>query len=161
MPRGRSWGHGFNNQAVNPERPSERGKGTVHHEELVAEALRHFIKMYKQSAHSPELNRMDLGVWYALHAAVEAHYKDFEDTVSLKLLLDAVWEVVKEEFWALDPKLLFVISLHKKAMAEAVIAAGGDKIKKDPHSGSRKRARQLIKDAYGGPSPMPQCGRID
>ena len=60
------------------------GKPTLDHARMEEIALEKFrIRFYKQSAHSPELNRLDLGVWSCLAAAVRRRYREFLDDFEL------------------------------------------------------------------------------
>ena len=56
---------------------------------------------YKQSAHSPELNRLDLGVWSCLNSAVRRRWKEFMDYQTkdsegsgMEKILDKLWAVI-------------------------------------------------------------------
>ena len=102
------------------------------------------MKVWRQSANSPELNDLDLGVWWALQAAVDRRAKEFLPKIKKKELLDKLWAVIKEEWDAMDPTGLFTIAEHKIDVARAVVDADGRKIHKEPHGGARKRTQEKI-----------------
>ena len=100
---------------------------------------------YKQSAHSPELNRLDLGVWSCLNSAVRRRWKEFMDYQTkdsegsgMEKILDKLWAVILDEWNKMDPAKLWVISEHKINIANQVIKEGGGKLKKECHGGARK-----------------------
>jgi hypothetical protein len=63
-------GHGYSNR--------KKGKPpTAEHDRFTTEAEAKGMKVERQSANSPELNDLDLGVWFALDAAKERRYKEF------------------------------------------------------------------------------------
>ena len=77
------------------------------------------IEFKKQSAHSPELNGLDLGFWYMLDCRVQAHYKEFEPYFSkMDDLLTKIYEVVEEEFWKILPEKIFSIFEHRLCSAD-------------------------------------------
>jgi hypothetical protein len=140
-------GHGFNNKAAGVN--GMPGKATLTHEEMEKVGRdKYKIRMYKQSAHSPELNRLDLGVWSCLAAAVRRRYREFiDDFESLAACQDALWEVIQDEWRKMDPAKLYSISEHKYDIAKQVIRAGGKPILKECHAGARKRTNDAIKAA--------------
>jgi hypothetical protein len=140
-------GHGFNNKAAGVN--GMPGKATLTHEEMEKVGRdKYKIRMYKQSAHSPELNRLDLGVWSCLAAAVRRRYREFiDDFESLAACQDALWEVIQDEWRKMDPAKLYSISEHKYDIAKQVICAGGKPILKECHAGARKRTNDAIKAA--------------
>jgi len=57
--------------------------------------------------------------------------------------------VIEEEFWALDPALIYSIFEHKVDMAKEIIKKKGDKVTKEPHAGARKRTKLDVLNAQG------------
>ena len=113
------------------------GAPTTWHQELQREAARLKIDIYKQSAHSPELNRLDLGVWSCLNSAVRRRWKDFMDyqardstSTGMEKVLNKLYAVIEDEWKKMDPAKLWVISEHKINIANQVIVEGGGKLKK-------------------------------
>jgi hypothetical protein len=136
-------GHAYNNRATGAN--GMPGAPTTWHEHLQKEAGKLGITIYKQSAHSPELNRLDLGVWSCLNAGVRRRWKDFMDyattdssSTGMEKILDRLWAVVQDEWKKMDPAKLWVISEHKINIARQVVAAEGKKLRKEAHSGARK-----------------------
>ena len=71
------------------------------------------IDIYKQSAHSPELNRLDLGVWSCLNSAVRRRWKDFMEyqsadssSTGMEKVLDKLYAVIEDEWKKMDPAKL-------------------------------------------------------
>lgn len=130
-------GHGYAN--------TRKGKfPTVEHKRFDVAARKVGIKIYKQSANSPCMNDDDLGVWWALEAAVIRRSREFLQDMSKSELLDKMFKVIQEEFWALAPESLFSIAEHKVDIAEEVIKRKGKAIGKEPHAGARKRTARAI-----------------
>ena len=103
------------------------------------------IEVWKQSAHSPELNGLDLGFWYMLDCRVQARYAEFIPYFAkMDELLNKLYEVIEEEFWKIPPEKIFSIFEHKKDIAEQVIREKGFKLKKECHGGARKRTKAQI-----------------
>ena len=105
------------------------------------------ITVYKQSAKSPELNRLDLGVWRMLHFAVLRHWKKFLDYTDQQTCFDLLWGIIEEEFWKLDPAKLYCISEHQIDIAKQVKRVGGRKLKIEAHGGARRRTAKDIEAA--------------
>jgi hypothetical protein len=125
-------GHGYNNRAGR--------KPTAPHVALEKKLLEDGIRIVKQVRNSPELNALDLGVWFALDAAVKKRYKEIiGEWTSYAEILDALFRVIEEEFWKLDPRTLYNIFEHKKCMMELVASTSGETIKKEPHFGVRRK----------------------
>ena len=136
-------GHAYNNKATGVN--GMPGAPTTWHQQLQQEAARLKITIYKQSAHSPELNRLDLGVWSCLNSAVRRRWKEFMDYQTkdsegsgMEKILDKLWAVILDEWNKMDPAKLWVISEHKINIANQVIKEGGGKLKKECHGGARK-----------------------
>ena len=132
-------GHGYANKAA--------GKPPTEEHTRFMRAARDCspsIKIHKQSAYSPELNDLDLGAWWALQAAVDRRANEFLQKMKKQELLDKLWEVIKEEWEAMDPAVLHSVAEHKVDVVRSVLAAGGKKLKKEPHAGARKRTRIIL-----------------
>ena len=136
-------GHGYNNKRANPV-DGRPGAPTASHEQYVLAAIRNCFAVYKQSAKTPELNMLDLGVWYHLHHRVLARYKEFLEYRKRKELLDHLWAVIEEEFYLIDPEVLYVIAEHKLDIAKQIKACGGARLLKEVHGGARKRTKDDI-----------------
>ena len=133
-------GHGYSN----------RKKGeppTAEHDRFTTEAEAKGMKVERQSANSPELNDLDLGVWFALDAAKERRYKEFLPRMQKEELLDKLWECIVEEWENMSPDALFSIAEHKVDVAKCVIDNDGAKMKKEPHANARKRTELAIEAA--------------
>jgi hypothetical protein len=128
-------GHGYNNR--------QGGKETAIHEALVHNASVRGIHMLKQSRHSPEFNFMDLGVWYCLKKAVERRCDEMPDYTGKNAgeIEAAIWKIVKEEWDELDPVKLYNIAEQRRVLLQRCIELDGQSIKKEPHTGIRKRRR--------------------
>ena len=136
-------GHGFNNKAKAAN--GSHGVGNATHDEIVAEAAKLLIELWKQPSKSPELNKLDLGVWHHLASQVLFHYDEFLDHLQPeKAQLNRLWEIIEDEFWKMDPERLLVIALHEVDIAQQVVDAEGGKIMKEAHNGARARAREMI-----------------
>ena len=105
------------------------------------------MKVERQSANSPELNDLDLGVWFALDAAKERRYKEFLPRMKKEQLLDKLWECIVDEWKNLTSEALFSIAEHKVDVAKCIIANNGAKMKKEPHGDARKRTKFAIEAA--------------
>ena len=136
-------GHGFNNRAV-----AENGThGTPNdtHDKIAAEAAKKLIDLWKQPSRSPELNKLDLGVWYHLWTKVLSHFAEFLDAMQPeKAQLNRLWEIIEDEFWKIDPAMLLSISEHELDVARKVIEREGRHLLKEPHAEARKRAEKRI-----------------
>ena len=128
-------GHGYNNR--------HGGKETEIHEALVHNASLRGIRMLKQSRHSPEFNFMDLGVWYCLKKAVERRSDEIPDYTGKNAgeIEAEIWKVIKEEWNELDPVKLYNIAEQRRVLLQLCIQLEGKSIKKEPHTGIRKRQR--------------------
>ena len=58
-------------------------------------------------------------------------------------------EAIEEEFWKIDPALIYSIFEHKVDMAKEIVRLGGDKVKKQPHAGARRRTKLAVEKARG------------
>ena len=125
-------GHGYSSGRPTVENPWAATPTDAHEFWAQGKALRLLIDVYKQSPNSPELNGLDLGVWAMLKAAVDDHANEFLRYRSYGDLLDALWDVIEKEFWAMEPAKLWVIMEHKKAVAEKIKKGGGAAMRKDP-----------------------------
>ena len=115
------------------------------HDKIAAEAAKKLIDLWKQPSRSPELNKLDLGVWYHLWAKVLSHFGEFLDAMQPeKAQLNRLWEVLEGEFWKVDPAMLLSISGHELGIAHQVIERKGRQLLKEPHAGARKRAAERI-----------------
>ena len=137
-------GHGYSSGRPTVENPWAATPTDAHEFWAQGKALRLLIDVYKQSPNSPELNGLDLGVWSMLQAAVDDHANEFLRYRSYGDLLDALWDVIEKEFWAMEPAKLWTIFEHKKAVAEKIKQGGGAAMRKDPHSGCRKKLKALL-----------------
>jgi transposase len=133
-------GHGYSNK-------KEGKPPTAEHDRFTTEAEAKGMKVERQSANSPELNELDLGVWFALDAAKERRYKEFLPRMNKEELLDKLWECIFDEWKNLSPETLFSIAEHKVDVAECVIANNGAKMNKEPHGNARKRTKLAIEAA--------------
>ena len=61
-----------------------------------------------------------------------------------KELLDHLWAVIEEEFYLIDPEVLYVIAEHKLDIAKQIKACGGAWPMKEVHGGARKRTKDDI-----------------
>ena len=145
-------GHGYNNKAANED--GMPGKGTTTHEEMEIALLESGICIFKQAASSPEQNGLDLGFWFMQDAAVQRRYKEFEPYFNSKdKLLDKLYEVIEEEFWAIPPEKIYSIFEHKIDICKQIIKEKGYKLKKECHGGARKRTRDAINAKKAGAAP--------
>lgn len=136
-------GHGYSNKTV--------GKpATAEHNRFSAAASAAGFSIHKQSANSPELNDLDLGVWKALEARVELEYKKFLPRMKKKQLLNKLFEVISEAWESLPPEVLFSIAEHKVDVARTVLELSGKQLAKEPHGGARKRAKLAAAEAARG-----------
>ena len=133
-------GHGYNNKKK--DKPP-----TAEHDRFTTEAEAKGMKVERQSANSPELNDLDLGVWFALDAAKERRYKEFLPRMKKEELLDKLWECIVDEWKNLTSEALFSIAEHKVDVAECIIANNGAKMKQEPHGSARKRTKFAIEAA--------------
>ena len=134
-------GHGFANKRLGAR--GLPGAPTEWHLKLEAAARKENVLMYKQSAKSPELNRLDLGVWSYLNSRVRRRYKEFMPRfASQDAALDKLWAVIKEEWDNLDPEKLYSIAEHRLNVAQEVIDRKGQRILKEPHGGARKKTKR-------------------
>lgn len=83
-----------------------------------------------QSSGTPELNGLDLGFWWCLNPRVCQRYDEFREWVDKDTLLDLLFKVIGEEFWKIDPALIYPIFEHKVDMAKEIVRLGGGKVKK-------------------------------
>ena len=72
------------------------------------------IDVVAQSASSPEMNALDLGLWAALDAAVCQRYREFDNTMTKEELLNTLYAIIEDEFNKLDPLLIYSIFEHKQ-----------------------------------------------
>jgi hypothetical protein len=135
-------GHGYNNRL--PGRPE-----TIAAQRISQKLAQYGIVVYRQSAQSPELNECDLGLWWALQSRVDERAAEFKIGWSNKQLKDHLWKVIQEEWEKLSPRLLYTLAEHKVDVAKAVLAEGGQAIKKEPHDGARARTKAAIAAAMG------------
>ena len=73
-----------------------------------------------------------------------ARYKEFLEHRKRKELLDHLWAVIEEEFYLIDPEVLYVIAEHKLDIAKQIKACGGARLLKEVHGGARKRTKDDI-----------------
>lgn len=136
-------GHGFNNRAK-----AENGTHGIPndtHDKIAAEAAKMLIDLWKQPSRSPELNKLDLGVWYHLWTKVLFHYGEFLDPMQPeKAQLNRLWDIIESEFWKIDPAMLLSISEHELDIARQVIERKGRHLLKEKHGGARQRAEARI-----------------
>jgi hypothetical protein len=133
-------GHGYNNKR-------EGRPPTAEHDRFSAAAQAKGLEVERQSPNSPELNDLDLGIWWALDAAKEKCYKDFLPRMRKDELLDKLWQCIVDAWEALPPESLFSIAEHKVDVATCVIENNGAKMRKEPHASARKRTKLAIEAA--------------
>ena len=139
-------GHAYNNKATGENgMPGAKTSWRDELEKVADESYRIIFK--KQSAHSPELNMLDLGVWSMLASGVRKRWKEFMRYTTREKILDQLWAVILDEWNKMDPAKLYCIAEHKKDIAEQVIKEKGMKLKKEPHGGARKRTAAAIEAA--------------
>ena len=142
-------GHGYNNKANN-EKDGRPGKATGHHARYEAAAKAAGIDIDKQSARTPEGNGHDLGAWSMQATGVVGRYYEFVPYFKKKPdLLNLLWKVIEEEFWAMPPEKIFSIFEHKIDVCKEIIRLEGAALRKEPHAGARKRTRAAIEAARG------------
>ena len=140
-------GHAYNNKATGENgMPGAKTSWRDELEEKAAAAI-FKIEFKKQSAHSPELNMLDLGVWSMLNSAVRKRWQEFMEYTTQEVILNKLWEVIQDEWKKIDPAKLYCIAEHKVDIAEQVKKAGGKKLKKEAHGGARRRTEAAIKAA--------------
>ena len=140
-------GHAYNNKATGENgMPGAKTSWRDELEEKAAAAI-FKIEFKKQSAHSPELNMLDLGVWSMLNSAVRKRWQEFVEYTTQEVILNKLWEVIQDEWKKIDPAKLYCIAEHKVDIAEQVKKAGGKKLKKEAHGGARRRTEAAIKAA--------------
>lgn len=91
----------------------------------------------------------DLGAWFAIDSACCQRWKEFDDYMDYDTLHAKIFQVVEEEFWKLDPSLLYSIFEHKIDVAKEIIKVKGNMLGKQPHAAARKRTRLAIEAARG------------
>ena len=123
-------GHGYNNQTWPPS-------PNATHKLLDAAAWRVGFFFKKQGGHCPEHNALDEALWWALHCAVRKRSPEFRKRMSKQELLDHLWTVIEEEFWALDPETIDDAFRAVKAAAQQTVDARGWTKGKRVHKGVR------------------------
>jgi hypothetical protein len=124
-------GHGYNNRWG--------GKESKVHEALVKALDKRNIELDKQPKHSPEMNKLDLGIWNALKSRVLARGAEVEpftgsnhDDVESHL-----WRITKEEWDAMPPELFFNVAKAQEHVFQLIEEANGERVSGSFHSGVR------------------------
>lgn len=113
---------------------------SVEHARLREACARRNVLLEKQPPNSPETNMCDLGVWNMLKAAVQRRGAEIPDYIGTNTdaVEAALWEIVKEEWDAMEPRKLFNIAMVKEAVFELIVEMEGGELGKDPHVGVRR-----------------------
>ena len=49
-----------------------------------------------------------------------------------------LWNVIEEEYWDMDPALLYSIFEHKTDVANKIVELKGQNLEKEPHAGAHE-----------------------
>jgi hypothetical protein len=124
-------GHGYNNR---------RGsKATAIHDDIKAALEQRRVTLIKQPKHSPEMNKLDLGVWNSLKSSISARAAEIleYDYKNSEAVEAAIWKIAKDEWDKLDPIKLFNLGKAQETVFQQIEAADGKRIKTGAHAGVR------------------------
>lgn len=123
-------GHGYDNR---------NNRGTAVHDDLVHNCASLGIKLIKQSRLSPEINNMDLGVWNIIKSSIENRSTEIPvwNGRNADAIESATWRIAKEEWLAMDPRKLLIISEQRRVMLNEMKRVEGKSIAVEPHTGLR------------------------
>lgn len=132
-------GHGFDNR---------NNRGSQTHEDLVFNCRTQGMELVKQSRHSPEINNMDLGVWRILKSAVEQNSERIPEWngKNADAIEAAIWNIAKGAWNEMDPRKLYIIAQQRREMLNEMLRLEGKSITIEPHSGLRKKHKDLQHD---------------
>lgn len=124
-------GHGYDNF---------NNRETQTHQDLAYNCSTMGMELVKQCRHSPEINNMDLGVWHILKTAIDNRSKDIPawSGNNSNEIEAATWKIAKEEWDAIDPIKLYMISMQRRVILEEMILLNGKSILEEPHTGLRR-----------------------
>lgn len=124
-------GHGYNNRA--------NGRPSAIHDEIVAEAERLKIKIFKQPANSPEVNPLDLGIWNSLQKKVKSKLINMRGSYDDAYIENRIWEACQDAWKTLEPKKIWNSWMVKDEILKMLIKNKGGPIKSEPHAKIRQR----------------------
>jgi hypothetical protein len=124
-------GHGYNNK-------NKRMPNAVH-EEMSKIAEERKILVFKQPHNSPELNPLDLGIWYSLQSAVKHVHIDEPDRVDDAWTESQIWEACKTAWAALESRKIWNCWMVKDEILKVLVENKGAAIVHEPHTGIRAR----------------------
>jgi hypothetical protein len=90
-------GHGYNNKAGR--------KPTAPHESMTKIGLERKIRVFKQPHNAPELNPLDLGIWYAIQSRVKHMVVNQSERGDDSYTESQIWKAVKQAWEDLEPLL--------------------------------------------------------
>jgi len=123
-------GHGYNNKGGRIP--------TKTHDEMTAVAEAKRIKVFKQPHNSPELNPLDLGIWFSLQAKVR--YVEIPEIDHNSGFVESkIWEAVKIAWDELESRTIWNCWMVKDEILKEIKTSKGEPIVKEPHSGVRTR----------------------
>ena len=130
-------GHGYDNHTWPPSR-------TENHKTLDNAAKTYRIKFRKQAGHCPSHNALDQSVWTHLASRVRKRVNEFKEMMPKDKLLDLLWKVIEEEFWAMDPEILDDCFWSKDEAAKDTIRVNGWSKGKQEHSQVRMTKKKYL-----------------
>ena len=130
-------GHGYDNHTWPPSR-------TENHKTLDKAAKTYRIKFRKQAGHCPSHNALDQAVWTHLASRVRKRVNEFKEQMPKDKLLDLLWKVIEEEFWAMDPEILDDCFWSKDEAAKDTIRLKGWSKGKQEHSQVRITKKKYL-----------------
>lgn len=99
----------------------------------------------KQAGHKPSHNALDQAFWHSLACAVRKRAPEFKKRVGKAELLDHLWNVVKEEYWSVDPEIVDDCFRSVRSAAQETIEGEGWTTGKQQHRGVRNEKRDWLK----------------
>ena len=130
-------GHGYDNHTWPPSR-------TEDHKTLDKAAKTYRIRFRKQAGHCPSHNALDQAVWTHLASRVRKRVNEFKEQMPKDKLLDLLWTIIEEEFWAMDPEILDDCFWSKDEAAKDTIRLKGWSKGKQEHSQVRATKKKWL-----------------
>ncbi|CAH0367034.1 unnamed protein product [Pelagomonas calceolata] len=100
--------------------------------------------MVQTNGHCPSHNALDQAVWTHLASRVRKRVNEFKEQMPKDKLLDLLWKVIEEEFWAMDPEILDDCFWSKDEAAKDTIRLKGWSKGKQEHSQVRITKKKYL-----------------
>ena len=110
--------------------------------DIVADGKSKGIHVFKQPRNSPELNVLDLSIWWSLQAKAREKLATLDvDGAGYNegFLQSKIWGAVKEAWEGLEPRTIWNSFMVRDELLKMVWDRNGGSIVKEPHAGVRRR----------------------